>query len=108
MDTGRCGPRACGEPTKPPRLEALAQALGAAASRRRVLGAALAALLTPRLPAAGAAATQEEPCPDVTCSCPCPDPPCFFPASLQERGGGQFSSPLGVAVAPDGTVYAAD
>ncbi len=109
MDTGRRGQRACGEPTKPLRLEALAQALGAAASRRRVLGAALAALLVPRLPVAGAAATQEETCPGGACPCPCSDPPCFVPASLQEQGGGQFNGPTGVAVAPDGeTVYVSD
>ena len=89
-------------PTEPPtsaRFDTLARALGVATSRRGVVGALLAALLAPRLPAAGATAGQRG-------SCPCPDPPCFLAVRGQDPSApGQLDFPADVAVAPDGTVY---
>jgi hypothetical protein len=85
-----------------PRLDALARVPGAAASRRSVLGALVAAVLAPRLPTSHAVARQDA-------TCPCPDPPCFLRAwGRDPNAGGQFRLPFGVAVAPDGTVYLAD
>jgi hypothetical protein len=56
----RC-PRSARAPM--PRLDALARTLAISTSRRRVLGATLAALLAPRVLAPYAAATQGEACP---------------------------------------------
>jgi DNA-binding beta-propeller fold protein YncE len=95
---------AAGEALLSSRLDALARMLSAAASRRRVLGGMLAALLAPWLPADRAAAGQEERCWGSDCPCPCPDPPCF----LRAWGGGDFVVPGGVATATDGTVYVAE
>lgn len=112
MDTNRfdcwssslAGPERHTLPMPSPHLDAITRAMGAATSRRRVLGAVLVALVAPRFFASGAVAKQEATCPGPDCPCPCTDPPCL----LRAWGGGQFGFPLGVAVSSDGTVYVAD
>lgn len=82
MDTNRfdcwssslAGPERHTLPMPSSHLDAIARAMGAATSRRRVLGAMLGALVAPRFFASGAVAKQEATCPGPDCPCPCTAP----------------------------------